>query len=123
MTNYADDIEIDDIDTFFFWESKADYQPNQCRIRIYWITWEKAIIIATDVTDNPGRKVANVTKEIMSFANHIYGLAPNKTTPIEHYSNSELDEDLYLQVLLTNNEAMRYEIGWSRLKQLVGKPM
>ncbi|MGB5634939.1 MAG: hypothetical protein WBM44_13180, partial [Waterburya sp.] len=78
MKNDFDIAKANDIDTFFFWESQTDYKPNQCRMRIYWITWEKAIVIATDLTDNPGRKVANVTKEIISFVNKIYDLAPNK---------------------------------------------
>lgn len=41
---------------------------------------------------------------------------------IEHCStDNSSDEDTYLQVLLTNNEAMRYEIERSKLIELIGK--
>ncbi|VEP12268.1 hypothetical protein H1P_140051 [Hyella patelloides LEGE 07179] len=115
---------VNEIDTVFVWESKGDYVHNRCRVRIYWITEEKAVIIATDVTKNPGRKVANVSKEIISFFSNLYNLVPGKTMLVEHYPMSNLpDGDIYLQVLFVNKEAMRYEIGRNELKQLLGKPI
>ena len=79
-------LVIDDIDTVFFWESTGDKLPNKCRIRICWVTWEKAVIIATDITDIRGKKIADVTQEIISFASKIYDLAPNKVMLVEMYS-------------------------------------
>ena len=112
----------DDIDTVFFWESTGDDLPNKCRIRICWITWEKAVIIATDITDNPGKKIADVTQEIISFASKLYDLAPNKVMLVEHYApNTLCHQDTYLQVIMTHDETIRYEIDESELVQLIGK--
>ena len=111
----------DNIDTVLFWESQGDNRPNKCRIRIYWVTWEKAIVIATDITDRPGKKIANVTQEIINFVSNLYDLFPNKMMLVEHYSPGILlDKDTYLQVFVINNEAMRYQIDKSKLTQLLG---
>lgn len=116
------EITSNDVDTVFSWESETDLEPNKCRMRIYWITWEKAVVLATDLTDNPGCKIANVTKELIHFTSHIYDLAPCKIMLVEHYSSNEfLDEDIYLQVLLTNNEVIRQKIDKSKLIELIGE--
>lgn len=114
----------DDVDTVFFWESTEDDQLNKCRIRICWITWEKAVIIATDITENPGKKIADVTQEIISFASKLYDLAPNKVMLVEHYtSNDFYHQDTYLQVIMVYDETIRYEIAENELTQLLGKPI
>ncbi|MEY2858686.1 MAG: hypothetical protein RLZZ74_2999 [Cyanobacteriota bacterium] len=97
-------------------------------MRVYWITWDKAIVIATDLTNNPGRKIANVTKEIISFTSHIYDLVPSKIMLIEHYlisdsSDADTDLDTYLQVLLTNNGVVKYAISNSQVSELIGLPI
>ena len=80
---------------------------------------KKAVVLATDLTDNPGCKIANVTKELIHFTSHIYDLAPCKIMLVEHYSSNEfLDEDIYLQVLLTNNEVIRQKIDKSKLNRI-----
>jgi hypothetical protein len=114
----------DSVDTVFSWESRVDCEPNKCRIRVHWITWDKAIVIATNITNNPGRRIANVSQEIINFTNHIYDLVPAKMMLIEHYAISDLaDEETYLQVLLINKEVSRYKIDSSRLMELMGKPL
>jgi hypothetical protein len=118
----------DSVDTVFSWESGVDREPNKCRMRVYWITWDKAIVIATDLTNNPGRKIANVTKEIISFTSHIYDLVPSKIMLIEHYlisdsSDADTDLDTYLQVLLTNNGVVKYAISNSQVSELIGLPI
>jgi len=61
---------------------------------------------------------------MVRFASRLYNLAPNKMMLIEHYPlKSSPDEDIYLQVLLRNNESFRYEIAQSKLTQLIGKPI
>ena len=112
----------DDIDTVFFWESTGDDQPNKCRIRICWVTWEKAVIIATDITKNPGKRIADVTQEIINFASKLYDLAPNKVMLVEHYPpNTLYHQDTYLQVIMAYDGTIRYEIDKRELTQLIGK--
>lgn len=112
----------DDIDTVLNWIVEGDSKSNKCRVRIYWITWEKAIVIVTNITYYSGRKITDATKEIISFVTNIHSLSPSKLMLVEHYPASNLsEEDLYHQVLLTNNEAIRHEIDRSKLLKLLGK--
>ena len=110
------------VDTVFEWKSKGNHQANKCRIRIYWLTWETAIIIATDLQQNSSRQIASATQEIVRFATNFYNLAPNKTMLVEHYPvDNPAHEDTYLQVLLIKNKPIRYEIQKSKLVELIGK--
>ena len=109
------------VDTIFEWKSAEDCR-YKCRIRIYWLTWETAIIIATDINDNSSCPVASATREIVRFATDAYDLAPNKTMLIEHYrTDNAANKDTYLQVLLVDNEPVRYEMERSKLVGLIGK--
>ena len=112
-----------EVDTVFGWQSIEDSAHNQCRIRIYWITWEKAIIVATDISENSAdSKIAKCTKEIINFASNLYDLVPRKTMLVEHYPKKELpDKDTDFQVLLTKDKAVRYEIDRDELIRLINK--
>lgn len=110
------------VDTVFEWKKEGNYESNKCRIRIYWLTWEKAIVIVTDLGDRFGRQIANATEEIISFAADFYHLAPNKTMLVEHYITVNLyDEDTYLHVLLVDDEPIRYKMKRSNLIKLIGQ--
>lgn len=106
----------------FDWQSEDEFAHNQYRVRIYWITWEKAVIIATDITENlEGSETAN-TREIISSICNLHGLVFSKTMFVEHYPSNDLpDKDFYLQVLFTKNEVVRYEIDRDKLIRLIGK--
>lgn len=53
---------------------------------MFLITWEKAIIIATDITDNLKKKIADVTQAIINFASKLYDLALKIVRHVEHYA-------------------------------------
>ena len=100
------------------WLSEDD-ELNQYRLRIYWLSWTKAIVIASNITDLPGRKIADLTPQIIRFVNHNFDLSVDRVMLVEHYPTSSLREDLYLHVLYVNNEAMRYEISEDELSRLI----
>ena len=111
-----------DVDAVFSWHSEINCEPNACRLNIYWITWEKALVIATEITNHPGRKMHHAIQEIIEFAQNFYDLAPNKMMMLEHYKKANSSqEDTYFQVLVFGDEVIRYEIEKSSLIQLLGK--
>lgn len=111
-----------DVDAVFSWNSEVDREPNACRLNIYWITWEKALVIATEITHNPGRTMHHAIQEVIEFAQNFYDLAPNKMMLLEHYKNpNSAQDDTYFQVLISGDEIIRYEIEKSALIQLLGK--
>ena len=99
------------------WLSEND-ELNQYRLGIYWLSWNKAIVVASDITHLPGRKIADLTPQIIRFVNDNFDLSVNRFMLVEHYPISSLREDLYLHVLYVNNEAMRYEISKDMLTRL-----
>ena len=110
-TKYSEDI-------VFFWKSKE--KPHKCSIKTYWITWEKAIIIATNLGYKNDQKLRNITKEIINFINEKHGLSSNKTMLIEYYpENSISNNEIYLHVLITTYGFIRYVIEKERLITLI----
>lgn len=119
-----DIVVTNDVDTILEWRDEGDLYLNRCRLRIYWFTWDTAIVIASELPDNHGKQITFATREIIGLATNLYDLVSNKIMFVEHFPvENEPDEDIYLQVLLTKNEAARYEIKKSKLLELVGKPL
>ena len=104
------------------WLSSED-KLNQYRLRIYWLTKVKSIVVVSNITDFPGRKIADITPRIIYFVNNNFALASDKIMLVEHYPINSLHEDLYFHVLYVNNEAIRYEINKDKLTRLIGKPI
>lgn len=127
MSDYENDYRIivaDDVDTVLEWREEGDLYLNKCRLRIFWFTWDTAIVIASELSDNHGKQITFATTEIIERVNNLYNLVPNKIMFVEHYPvENKPDEDIYLQVLLTKNEAVRYEIKRHKLTELIGKPI
>ena len=110
---------IEELKITINWLSEDD-ELNQYRLRIYWLSSTKAIVIASNITYLPGRKIADITPQIISFVSNNFDLSVNRVMLVEHYPNSGLlHEDLYLHVLYVNNEAMRYEISKDKLMRLI----
>ena len=108
---------IEEVRIIINWLSKDD-ELNQYRLRIYWLNWTKAIVIASNITDLPGRKIADLTPQIIRFVSNNFDLSVEQVMLVEHYPTSSLCEDLYLHVLYVNNEVMRYEISKDMLMRL-----
>ena len=110
-TKYIEDI-------VFFWNPKG--KPHKCSIKTYWITWEKAIVVATNLGYKHNQKLRNITEEIINFINEKYKLSPNKTMLIEYYpENCISNKEMYVHILLTNYGFIRYVIEKKRLAALI----
>lgn len=110
---------IDEVKIIINWLSEEDDELNQYRLRIYLLSWVKAVVIASDITHFPGRKIADLTPRIVCLVSDYFDLCPSNMMLVEHYPISSLREDLYLHVLHVNNEAMRHEINEDELMQLI----
>ena len=100
--------------------SPEDDDLNQYRLRIYWLSWIKAVVVVSNITNLPGRKIANITTQIIHFVNDNFDLSTNQIMLVEHYPISSLDENLYFHVLCVNNEVIRYEVSEDELTSLIG---
>ena len=114
---------IEEVKIIINWLSKEDDELNQYRLRIYWLSKLKAVVVVSNVTNLPGRKIADITPQIIYFVSNNFDLSTNKVMLVEHYPISSLHENLYLHVLCVNNEVIRREISKDELTQLIGKPI
>ena len=115
---------IEEIKIIINWLSEEGDELNQYRLHIfYWVSWVKAVVVASDITLLPGNKIADITPQIIRLVGNYFDLFPNQIMLVEHYPVSGLHEELYLHVLCVNNEAMKYEIDKDELTQLIDKPI
>ena len=111
---------IDEVNIIITWESEEDDELNQYRLHIYWLSWLKAVVVASDMTHFSCRKIANITPQIICWVSDCFDLFPRNIMLVEHYpSDNSLDEDLYFHVLFKNNETLRYEIDQDKLTRLI----
>ena len=111
---------IEEVKIIINWLSEEDDELNQYRLRICFLSWIKAVVIASDITHLPGNKIANITSRITHLVSDYFDMCPRNIMLVEHYpSDNLLDEDTYFHVLLKNNETMRYEISEDKLTRLI----
>ncbi|WP_019507790.1 hypothetical protein [Pleurocapsa sp. PCC 7319] len=111
---------IDEVNIIVTWESKKDDELNQYRLRIYLLSWIKAIVVASDITHFPHRKIADITPQIIRMVGDYFDLCPRNIMLVEHYpSDNSQDKDIYLHILLKGDEIMRYEIEKDKLTRLI----
>ena len=109
------------IDINYYWKSKESCQPNECKIRIYWLNEVEVVVITSNVIVSPGKIVASITPEIINFVCDNFDLLPHKMMLVEHYSFGNLsNEEIYFHVLYTNNEVRIYEISPNELTRIIG---
>ena len=112
---------IDEVKIIINWlSSKDDDELNQYRLRIYFLSWIEAVVVASDITHLPGGKIADITPRIICLVGDYFDLCPRNIMLVEHYPSDNLqDEDVYLHILLKDDEIMRYEINEHELTRLI----
>ena len=109
------------VDTLFTWYSEIAQTDCQCRLRIYKITFDKAVIIASELPNNPGRSISDEALTLIHLVCYKFGQAPAKTMWIEHYPPGYLkQEDTYEQVMLGQFCVRSKRIAKPKLESLLG---
>ena len=101
-----DNLELsmaDDIDTILLWDSNSDDSLQKYHLRIYWISWEKAIVIIRKINGLADEMIFNTTEELVHFVCQEYQLKIEKIMWIEHFAASKSSNlDTYFQASLFN---------------------
>ena len=115
---------IDEETIIINWLSEEDDELNQYRLRIYWLSWIRAVVVASNITVFPCRRIIDITPQIICFACDYCDRFPDKIMLVEHYSLANvLDGDVYFHLLFVNNEITRYDMSKDELTCLIGKPI
>lgn len=112
---------IEKVKIIINWLSEENNKFNRYRLRIYWVSRDKAVVVASDITLVRGNKIADLTLQIIRIVRYYFDLSSNQIMLVEHYPISSLHTELYLHVLYVNNEFIKYEISKDELTWLISK--
>ncbi len=101
------------VDLLFTWHSKIAKIDCQCRLRIYKITFDKVVVIVSELPDNPGRSITEEALTLIHLICQKFALNPTKTMWLEHYPQGYLgDEEIYEHLTL-----MQCNVWFSRINK------
>ena len=108
------------VDLLFTWRSKIAKIDCQCRLRIYKITFDKVVVIVSELPDNPGRTITDEALTLIHLVCNKFALKPTKTMWLEHYPKGYLkDEETYEQVMLTQGNVWSKRIKKEKIEALL----
>ena len=83
--NISKSSAVLDTDTVITWYSQIDQTQCKCRLRVYKISFDKAIVIISELDDNFGRSITDEASTLIHLICDEVALSPRKTMWIEHY--------------------------------------
>ena len=109
------------VDTLFTWHSAIAKTDCQCRLKIYKITFDKAVVIVSELPDNPGRTITDEGLTLINLVCHQFALKPTKTMWLEHYPQGYLKvEENYDEVMLVRGQLRSQRINKQKIEALLG---
>ncbi len=118
--NLSNPPAILSVDLLFTWHSKLAKIDCQCRLRIYKITFDKVVVIVSELPDNPGRTITDEALTLIHLVCNKLALKPNKTMWLEHYPKGYLgDEENYEQVMLIQGNVWSSRITKQKIEALL----
>lgn len=75
------------VDTVFDYPADTYPWPGHCHLRIYDQGGGDAVLVLTELADNPGASVTNAIELIVTAAVRRYGLDPARMRVIEHHDD------------------------------------
>ena len=109
------------INTPITWYSETAQRHCECRLRIYKVTFDKAIVIVSEVQDNSGRSISEEVFTLIPRVCNEFALNPGKTMWVEHYPVGYLmEEETYNEVMLVMGYTSSKRIEKQKLEALLG---
>lgn len=119
--NFSESEAILDVDTLFSWYSARAKGNCHCRLRIYKLTSNRAVIIVSELPDNPGRSITDEASTLINLVCYKFGFAAYKVMWIEHYPPGYLKESqTYDEVMVAAGCISSRRINQQSLEKLLG---
>ncbi len=119
--NISESPAVLTIDTPITWYSQKAQTYCQCRLRIYKITFDQAVVIVSELDDNPGRSITDEALTLIHFVCNEFGLSPTKTMWLEHYPAGYLkEEETYDEVVRLQSYTYSKRMSKQKLEALLG---
>ena len=110
-----------DVDMKFSWYSEAAKGNCHCRLRIYKLTFDHAVIIVSELLDNPGRSITDEASTLIYSVCYQFGFAIYKVMWIEHYPGGYLEDgDTYDEIMLAVGRIFSRRVSQAKLEEFLG---
>ncbi len=107
-------------DQIINWNSSETGTECQCRLRIFQLSLDRAIVIVSQIPDFPGRSITDEVKTLIAIVCDRFGLTLNQTMWIEHYPVGYLkDDDVYEHISACTTSVTSQRIKKSHLELIV----
>ena len=107
-------------ESIFTWQTKKNSVNNSCYLRIYWLYFDTAIVIVSDLSDNCGSPITDAGEELINLVCSHYKLTRNKIMWLEHFPAKNSQKlDVYYGVQLFSNHLIRHQLTKQNLERLL----
>ena len=107
-------------ESIFTWLTKEDSVESCCHLRIYWLSFDRAVVIVSDLSDNLGLSITDAVEELITLVCSNFKLTPSKIMWLEHFPTQNPQElDIYYGVQLVSNQIIRYQLTMEYIKTLL----
>ena len=106
-------------ESIFTWQTKEDLIESRCYLRIYWVLFDRAVVIVSDLADNLGLSITDATQELITLVCNQFKLTHSKIMWLEYFPVNNFQEfDIYYGVQLISNQIIRYRLSLQYIKRL-----
>ena len=107
-------------ESIFTWQPKEDLIESRCYLRIYWVLFDRAVVIVSDLADNLGLSITDATQELITLVCNQFKLTHSKIMWLEYFPvNHSQELDIYYGVQLVSNQIIRYQLSPQYIKRLL----
>ena len=112
------------VDQRFSWRPQGQSFDSQCRLRIYYLCFAQAVVIVSELEDNPGKSITDNAQQLIHLVCYRFGLAPYKVMWIEHYPAGYLKKsETYDLITLALGEVTCQRVSQHYIESLLGCPL
>ncbi len=104
----------------FTWQTKEVSVKSRCYLRIYWLSFNRAVVIVSDLSDNLGLPIIYGGKELINLLCSHFKLTLGKIMWLEYFPTQNSQKlDLYYGVQLFSNKIIRYQLTKEYVERLL----
>ena len=107
-------------ESIFSWKTREDKVESRCYLRIYWLSFDKAVVIVSELSDNFGFSITDAGEELITLVCSHFKLTLSKIMWLEHFPTHNPQElDIYYGVQLFSNQIIRYQLTKKSVERLL----
>lgn len=98
-----------EVDSNFKWYSQVEQTKCECGLRIYKIDCDRAVVIVSELKNNPGRSIKEEALTLIHLVCCKFELNLSKTMWIEYYPQKNTYNEIKLAIFYTHSKRINKE--------------